>query len=602
MSKTARRLGLAVAGIGFAALAGFAAASPAAADNGPHQLLSGSAVSGADGCAGCHRMHGAQTGGDELFKTAAAGTAFCYTCHAGGTGATTNVKDGVSTLDSTNADANAMSTHTSSFLNAGLRGGGFTNTRMSTGAAVQANIYGSSNRPNKYAAVTQSGIHPNAFGEFVWGDLIPASGTVATVSNHTLETSTTMWGSGTSTLAGDTNVTLECVNCHNPHGNGNYRILRPFGFEGDSGAAWYGSIKNVFKELNSSTSWSARATDPYNTTVTSTKYMETFTVLETMTFTAGQPIIVAYAGGGAPIESGTVLAVDAVAKTVTVGNSLGFVPASPGTGKVYLAPNFPSTILAAATTGETQTLSGLTQYKLRFSTYAANNLNNGQLLTISTAAGTASPFAIKQTAIFNVTSLGTGNAKVYTFDAWVGAASAPATVGLEAGLYVDGIPDALTVTDTTTAGTTKANPGIPVGSAGRGNGKVYTTSNYYIADDMYYRGVYQAQESTTAITSTPFIANISQWCSTCHTRYLSDNRKMQNNDSFYTYRHRSNSGAQGSPNCIQCHVAHGTSAVATGAQSAALKMPNGTTSEGSVLLRVDNRGICLMCHNPYGVS
>lgn len=599
MSRTARRLGLAVAGVGFAALAGFATASPAAADNGPHMLLSGSMVSSADGCAGCHRMHGAQVGGDELFRSAAEGTAFCYTCHSGGTGATTNVKDGVSTLSDTSTDTNAMSTHATTYLNAGLRGGGFVNTRMGTGAAVQANLYWYASRSawstNKYAVTANTGIHPNAYGEYVWGDLIPARTSAITVSNHTLETATTMWGSGT-TGVGATSVTLECINCHNPHGNGNYRILRPFGFEGDSGAAWYSSVKNVFKEWNSSTSWTARATDPYNTTTTTTKYMETFTVVETPTFVAGQPIIIAYAGGGAPIESGTVFAVDAVNKTVTVGNSLGLMPASPGTGTVYLMPNFPSTILKAQATGETQTVNGLTQYKMRYTTFASNLLLNTQVLTISNVLAMASPYAMKQTAIFNVVT----SAK--TFDAWVGAASAPATVGLEAGLYVDGIPDALTVTDTTTAGTVKTNPGIPVGAAGRGNGKVYTTANYFIADDMYYSGTFQTQENNSTIVSTPFIANVSQWCSTCHTRYLSDNRKMKNNDSFYTYRHRSNSGSQGSPNCIQCHVAHGTSAVATGAQSAALKMPDGTTSEGSVLLRVDNRGVCLMCHNPYGVS
>jgi predicted CXXCH cytochrome family protein len=598
MSRTARRLGLAVAGVGFAALAGFATASPAAADNGPHVLLSGSMVSSADGCAGCHRMHGAQVGADELFRYAAEGTAFCYTCHSGGTGATTNVKDGVSTLDTTNSDTNAMSTHTSSYLNAGLRGGGFENNRISGGSAVQGNIYWYASRnswsTNKYAATANSGIHPNAYGEYVWGALIPAGASESSTSTHQLEVATTMWGSGT-TGVGATSVTLECINCHNPHGNGNYRILRPFGFEGDSGAAWYSSVKNVFKEWNSSTSWTAPAVDPYNTTTT-TKYMETFTVAQAPTFVPGQPVIVAYAGGGAPIESGTVFAVDAVNMTVTIGNTLGLMPASPGTGTVYLMPNFPSTITKAMTTGETQTVNGLTQYKMRYYTFTSMLLLNTQVLTISNVTNTQSAYAMKQTAIFNVNTAGK------YFDAWVGAASAPATVGLEAGLYIDGIPDALTVTDTDTAGTVKTNPGIPVGAAGRGNGKVYTTTNYFIADDVYYSGTFQVQENKTSMTSTPFIANVSQWCSTCHTRYLSDNRKMQNNDSFYTYRHRSNSGSQGSPNCVQCHVAHGTSALATGAQSAALKMPDGTTTEGSVLLRVDNRGVCLMCHNPYGVS
>ena len=57
-----------------------------------------------------------------------------------------------------------------------------------------------------------------------------------TTSRHQIDgvTPGTMWGNGaiSDTVgapldAGKTGVTLECGSCHDPHGNGNYRILRP---------------------------------------------------------------------------------------------------------------------------------------------------------------------------------------------------------------------------------------------------------------------------------------------------------------------------------------------------------------------------------------
>lgn len=596
MTNSARRLGLAVAGVGFAALAAFATASPAAADNGPHVLLSGSMVSSADGCAGCHRMHGANVGADELFRNAAEGTAFCYTCHSGGTGATTNVRDGVSTAGSlTDIDSNAMSTHTSSYLNLALRAGGFDNNRVGASAAVQANIYYNAARaswsPNKYAATSQSGVHPNAYGEYVWGDLIPAASSKTTVSNHTLETPATMWGSGTTAADAGASVTLECINCHNPHGNGNYRILRPYGFEGDSGLLASADIRNVIKEFNTVSAYSVAALeDAVTVGFNAGKYQYTVTTVETPTLVAGQPALIRLAGVGATVLTGTVYSVDYAAKTMVIGNSSQNLAAFSGTA--YVMPNFPSTIIKV----ETTTTTG----EYLYTTAAAMNLSAGQVITISTVNNSPSFYAVKQATVIAAPSTTTFRMAVM---------NTPAAGGMELGLYIDGIPDAKTVTDTTTAGTVKTNPGIPVGAAGRGDGKVYTTTNYYIADDPYYTGTYQQNENKTSLVSTPYIASVSQWCSSCHTRYLSDNRKMNgvavtNTAGFGGYKHRSNSGSQGSPNCIQCHVAHGTSAQANGAQSSTMPTPLGVAggATNSVLLRVDNRGICLMCHNPYGVS
>lgn len=91
---------------------------------------------------------------------------------------------------------------------------------------------------------------------------------------------------------------------------------------------------------------------------------------------------------------------------------------------------------------------------------------------------------------------------------------------------------------------------------------------------------------------------LSDWCSQCHTRYLapSGSGSTDSGDPIFAYRHMI-SGA--SVSCMSCHVAHGTSA-SMGGLSGTVSFPDGTTSatfdERSSLLRVDNRGVCELCH------
>ncbi len=114
--------------------------------------------------------------------------------------------------------------------------------------------------------------------------------------------------------------------------------------------------------------------------------------------------------------------------------------------------------------------------------------------------------------------------------------------------------------------------------------KVYTTTNYWEVEDENAPG---------------FIANISAWCATCHTRYLAGKGSARTNsgDAVFTFRHRTNFTSQGSPTCVQCHVAHGSNA-SMGSYSSAVANPDGGAVGGdSRLLRIDNRGVCQMCHN-----
>lgn len=131
---------------------------------------------------------------------------------------------------------------------------------------------------------------------------------------------------------------------------------------------------------------------------------------------------------------------------------------------------------------------------------------------------------------------------------------------------------------------------IPTGSGGTSTPitetlattKTYTTANYWLVSDVNTAG---------------YIANVSAWCTTCHTRYLSANGATNTGDAIYTYRHISNGVTQGTTSCVQCHVAHGSNA-AMGAISNGVTNPDGSSATGnSRLLRINNRGTCQMCHS-----
>jgi predicted CXXCH cytochrome family protein len=174
-------------------VAAWGGSRPATADNGPHQMGDGSAAA-TDRCAGCHRAHTAK-GKDFLFVQGAASVqAFCFTCH-NGVGADTNVVDGV--LMATRGDPGVVTPGVA------LKGGGFESAAIDTSA--------------------------NGVTEPIGALAVPEP---ATSVHSTGGTGLTAWGNGPidGTPAGNpgfANFGLECTSCHDPHGNGNYRILRP---------------------------------------------------------------------------------------------------------------------------------------------------------------------------------------------------------------------------------------------------------------------------------------------------------------------------------------------------------------------------------------
>ncbi|MDO8616384.1 MAG: cytochrome c3 family protein [Dehalococcoidia bacterium] len=189
MRKTALIIGL-VAGIAVALLAGLGTSSEtASADAGPHVSTGSDATP--DKCASCHRLHSGQN--EFLLKQAGSVEDFCFACHGnGGPGSYLAVEEGTSYGDGAQ----------------GLRAGGFEEARIDT------------TDPNSARPA------PTPIGYAVTIGVLATKQEVK--SQHAVDGSAgTMWGYGVpgTSGAGISNE-LECTSCHDPHGNGNYRILR----------------------------------------------------------------------------------------------------------------------------------------------------------------------------------------------------------------------------------------------------------------------------------------------------------------------------------------------------------------------------------------
>jgi predicted CXXCH cytochrome family protein len=175
----------------------FAAATMTFADGGPHQLAVNNGTAGLAGdCAACHRAHTAQA--EDLLKAAMPG--LCLACHDG-TGATTDVVGGFQFVP------DGSGSPTSTILGA-LRGGGFSYALIDSSDAARLIV---STRDTGFLGHV---------------GVLDASDREPVTSSHGGLGS--VWGNGPdgTAEAGATGVVLTCASCHNPHGNGQYRILQ----------------------------------------------------------------------------------------------------------------------------------------------------------------------------------------------------------------------------------------------------------------------------------------------------------------------------------------------------------------------------------------
>jgi len=209
-------------GVLVASAAGLWGGRSASADGGPH--VYGQSVT-TDACAGCHRAHTAQAA--NLLKVSE--TTLCNTCHDG-SGATTIVDRGVTSSGGA------------------LKAGGFTEAWMNTQDPTWSGL--------DFTGITRYGGGATSDDTVTVGVSLAAK---PVKSKHSTDGSAqTVWGNDGSGSPGFAGFTLKCTSCHDPHGNGNYRVLRP-------APASYGGAIDRTAAVNVTDDHSAYATTNYFT-------------------------------------------------------------------------------------------------------------------------------------------------------------------------------------------------------------------------------------------------------------------------------------------------------------------------------------------------
>jgi predicted CXXCH cytochrome family protein len=577
-----RRLALLAAA---AALWLFLAALPALADGGPHvsTVNNGSLGINADSCAGCHRAHTAQ--GPYLIN-AADEEALCLTCHgASGTGATTDVMTGIQYTLGTGGTVRGTTQ-----LGA-LRGGGFDQARLGDPGRLATSLGGG------LRTKVTVGAPENVTSAHL--DLDGTGGVVAT---------NTAWGNGANGSGAGPEVELSCATCHNPHGNGQYRILNPI----PNPTALTGS---VFVSKTPVTIVSSNATADLITTATAhglsvgdlvtiaghsvAALNGNWTVAETPTGTTmklsstatltnpvsvfdiatggtgGTAVWTSHPVADSPVDNDTDPTNALPTKNYTVIQTLG----TQGTDSTYLL--YASQVDGTYTADQGDYFHRTVPWNAPAGVTAQDDAPNGQPATNpSTAVGDVA-FNIQITAWCS-----SCHTRYYANQNPnpTGTDPGPSSAASRSISATDAATRRIT-TGTTSHGFVVGDVVTITGNANIGANGPYTVETVPTATTFTLTGVNPTTggASGTAIRSSAPQAAQSWWFE-------------RPGDSTYKYQHRT------VPNraCTTCHVTHGSNAQMTGPYSSTYTRPDGTASASSRLLKIDNRGTCQACHDPTG--
>ncbi len=594
----------------------FLAAIPAFADGGPHvaSINSGSTSLTADGCAGCHRAHTAQ--GEGLLVQASP-EALCLSCHdATSTGSAVDVITGVQYVSGSITGPTKANDPILGYV----RDGGFQSAHLgsSDGELTRVGYYRAANTVSFRMKVPVEATAENTTSAHL--DLDGAGGVTA---------KGIMWGKGTSNAAAPV-VSMECTSCHNPHGNGQYRILNKL---------------NTSDQITTAT-----AIGITSVSATTDRFMTT----EAHNLIVGDVVTISGVTGAAPIVSNSQYIVKAIAgNTFTVAlaptktsadiSGAAIDITSDGTGGLVQryaalvddapAPGVGDTrnytvIQTKGTQGTNST------YMLYESNVLAARLA-GTFNSIAGSYGTTAGDYFHRTVPWNpaVNEAGCNTANPIPAGTCLNANDAPngrptTSTALGQVAYNDQISAWCSTCHTRYYSSTNQNPGgEPSSTADTSRsvagsaGNVVTTSaahgfalgdvvNFSATGATTYYVVIIGSATTFQVSTTlegaPIVAPASTGTVIRTAPFSASSWYFPRNgtDTVYKFQHQTTTNRA----CTTCHVGHGSDAqMISGSTSfsADLDYPDGTAGTpgyNSRLLKIDNRGTCQACHDPTGTA
>ncbi len=596
--------------LGGAALWLFLAALPALADGGPHVAATnnGASVLTADSCAGCHRAHTAQ---GQYLINAPTEEALCLTCHgAQGAGATTDVITGVQYI------SGAQHAVAGTQLGA-LRGGGFEQARIGT--------------PERVLYPRSSAGEISARPKVAVGSAADTTSAHIALAGVSFTNPGIAWGNGANGSGAGPSVELTCASCHNPHGNGQYRILNPM----PDPAGVTNPISYTVESTND-------VADLITTQVGHQFVVGDYVTLTGLTGIAnGDYRVVAVPNGitlkvnstfgatAADITSsgtgGTVVRTKAVVDDSPMG--------TPDVNGAYPTKNY--TVIQTKGT-QSNTVATVESTYLVYASQVITAAGSGTFNSLSgdyTAAGGDyfhrnvpwNPAVNTPTTCSNASYVDTtANPICATANDAPNGRPATATSGAASGqiAFSDQITAWCTTCHSRYYSNENPNPGGEPGSSAptsrnisatnSGTRLITTSSSHgFVVGDVVTvasnanigaDGNYTVETVPSSTTFT--LVGVTPTTGTAAGTVIrfSDPQTAsswwfpRSGDSLYKYQHRT------VPNraCVTCHVSHGSNVAMTGSYASTFTRPDGTASASSRLLKVANRGTCQMCHEPTG--
>lgn len=593
----------------------FLAAIPVFADGGPHVAATNSGVSTLtpDSCAGCHRAHTAQ--GQYLINQPTE-EALCLSCHGTAmAGATTDVMDGVQYAVNANGSRNEATT-----LGA-LRAGGFDKAHIGNVGRLQVTGTSASFR-------TKVTVSDTAF------DVTSAH---IELTDNGLTNPHTLWGNGAVNSGAGPTVSLECTDCHNPHGNGSYRILNTV--PAPTGAA---AISNSAVALH------IAAVDA-NTDVVYTKEGSPFfqgdliTIAGTGTALDGNWVVYAMPNGitmqlqtvanglsaAAAYDITPAMVPASITASMVINRTSAPVADSPmgtpdGTGR-YPTKNY--TVIQ--TPGTQATGAGYLFYASQVVSGGYSNLSGDYFHRYVpwNAATTTNKYDAPNGLPVTVASANqVGFNQQMT--SWCASCHTryfayqnPSPAGTQQGssTFNARVVASFSGTDVTISGTDATGASITSAGFNLGDRVQFATSTPAVATGyVTYSSGYVIRVSLslggTPVTFTAASGNVTRIAPASASQWWFPRQSSTGTvDSIFKYQHSTRADRV----CTTCHVAHGSDRVMTGTYSLTYTQPDGSpasqytvlnpaTGSGNVvsadsrLLKVDNRGTCESCHDPTG--